>query len=147
MVCLIYLFIFIYFSSLLSKVLEGNWDSNSNKKFKIIKQVRLLIVYNWWYSIICVLHQYIRNLSFILRQTIRDELYGYLERHNNSLQPYFNPDLVSAPACWRVIGKSVRYLLCCRCYYFYFSIFASTLAAGSGYHLMWQNGYPFFPLC
>eukprot|EP01147_Barroeca_monosierra_P001342 gene1342-4519_t len=36
--------------------------------------------------------------------TIRDELYGYLERHNNSLQPYFNPDLVSAPACWRVIG-------------------------------------------
>ncbi|EGD79976.1 hypothetical protein PTSG_10257 [Salpingoeca rosetta] len=35
---------------------------------------------------------------------VRDELYEYLERHNHTLQPYFNPDLVSAPACWRVIG-------------------------------------------
>ena len=46
----------------------------------------------------------VSNGTRVFVQIVRDELYEYLERHNNSLQPYFNPDLVSAPACWRVIG-------------------------------------------
>jgi hypothetical protein len=41
-------------------------------------------------------------------QMVRDELYAYLSRNNNTLQPYFNPDLTSEPNCWRVIGASAR---------------------------------------
>ena len=35
---------------------------------------------------------------------VREELYAYLRKNDNTLQPYFNPDLTSEPNCWRVIG-------------------------------------------
>jgi len=37
-------------------------------------------------------------------EMVREELYAYLRKNDNTLQPYFNPDLTSEPNCWRVIG-------------------------------------------
>lgn len=31
-----------------------------------------------------------------------------MQKNNDTLQPYFNPDLTSKPNCWRVIGESAH---------------------------------------